>query len=321
MERKGGTQPDAGHCNPLSIDEFLSTFIVGPSPANGFTGSESEPGQLGGERTGGGGLGWGLAQDRYYGMDIGQETRFLNPESVMSSWTGFAAPDMGSAAASMMTEGMGERMSHGENIEPLREGRSDATPTPTRQQERHLNQFLSSHPGSGLSLDLFAARNFTAPAPNSISHSVALPDSVSLNPTVNRCYVNQPLPSFSGTYPAFLTASSTSFESESPPYSAPPGSGFSSLKNPFGPHLPPSGSQSSTCTNSTSRLGLGGGPHQSYASHAERSGDHSDPVFGLSSGLAPSSISSAASTSFSSDSFDLSSSNTPAVYSPWKQDW
>lgn len=283
--RGGDDQEGIGHCKPRSIDDFLSTWISGPLPANVIGTGPAEQCQLGGERDDGGSFGWGITRDPYSASG-GLDTRTVSQDDTADR-AGFGAPGMASST------------------------RPDGSP-PNRFSTHHDGEArfskrpLPTHPL------LASTSTFTPP------HPISVPGCLSDTSPCNFQGLTHPL----RTYAPALATSSRLFGSGIPPYSAPIGSGFGLYLEPSWPPVPSSGPQTSSATGFPSQAGLGTGGDCRYSRNPDGTEDSSDGAFGLTTGLlSPAFMHSSTSASNSSNLYGMGPSSSSGAYPPWKQEW
>lgn len=317
--RESGARQDSRECNPIStIDEFLSTFIARPSSVNGIITGQGEPGQFGGERTGGGGLGWGIAQDRYYGLDGLQDLRALPSETFLVDFKNFESNLIGGsmgATEPILEGGLGSVDGHPSNrVSSSRVGRSGPMSISTISSK-------DRNSSTGQACSSFTIDPLMVTHANSVNSTQgSRPDPLGTN--LNQMGLDPP--SFDRQRPELGLSG---FQA---PFSAPSTiSGFeASGSNPFRLNHPRDESQGcksllnlkalSRSSDSTFHL------HQIHGFDEEglmRYGNEAQSMnsfLGFSTSLSPSQIASASS---STTAFSLRSSSLSNAPLDWKPDW
>ncbi|KAH9816480.1 hypothetical protein DFH28DRAFT_1081796 [Melampsora americana] len=296
-------------CEPISIDDFLSTFIGGPPPTNQVKWSEGILGQIGGGGFDSGIINWGVAQDRCSGIEKREDGRTYKSQGVEEEWVNLETPHTSRSNDSMMG-GLSHPVAYPENDGSMRNAQSDTTAANTRSssKDERPNHSLSGHCATAFE-DLLPTQNLAISARTFTPQVVTRADNPST--TAWNPYVGPWPSSATPTYLSFFGAPSEPFLSGSPPFSAPVGSGFPLFSNQPFENLP-SSNRLSVSQSSSSRDG-----HQYVPRHPEGL----DTIFDLTTSLSPSSIPSATSSSFSSNSYGLSSSNSTGTGHSWKREW
>lgn len=297
-------------CKPISIDDFLSTFISGPPSANRVKWGEGILGQIGGARLDGGIINWGVAQDGCSGIEKVEDSRTYKPQGVREEWVDFETPHTGRPNDSIMS-GLGHPVAYSDNDGSMTDGHSGTTASNMRSSSKdgRSNQPLSGH-GETAFEDLLPTQNLAISARTFTPQVVTRADNTSSTPAWNP-YVGLWPSSANPTHHSFFGAPSNPFLSASPPFSAPIGSSFPSFNNQSFENLQSSNHLSVSQSS-------GSGPGLQYPTKPP---EGLDQLFDLTTGISPPSIPSATSSSFSSNSYSLSSSNSTGAGHSWKQEW
>ncbi|EGG04172.1 uncharacterized protein MELLADRAFT_89611 [Melampsora larici-populina 98AG31] len=308
--RQTGFGNEPRECKPISIDDFISTFIGGPPQGNSLKWGEGILGQIGGERSDAGIINWGVAQDRFSGSEKVEDARTYKSQGVREEWVNLETPHMGRSNDSMMG-GLSHPIAYADNDRSMRNGQSGTTAPSVRSssQDGRLNQPLSGHGGTDFE-DLLPTQNLAISARTFTPQVVNRADNSSSTSAWNP--YGGPWPSSATpTHHSFFGAPSNSFLSGSPPFSAPIASGFPLFNHQSFQNFHPSNHLSvSQSSNSGTAL-------QYLPKHPEGL----EHLFDLTTGVSTPSIPSATSSSFSSNPYGLSSSNSNGTCHSWKQEW